>query len=142
MLTRFSLIKLINRHPRSYKSKANFNLFFLSYCFKKGEFREFPECFLKYLIWKISLLSINPKSCIRDILNILTCVDSSTNTKRDRFRKKGKRKNVTCHESFVMCPMSGVRCQVSHVMCHMSCVACPLSPVTNANSQSHKPSPC
>ena len=37
--------------------------------------------------------------------------------------------------------MSGVS-QVSHVMCLVSGVKFHMSPVTNANSHSHRPSPC
>ena len=50
-------------------------------------------------------------------------------------RKRKKKKNV-------MSQMSCVRCPVSHLTCPISPVTCQLSPVNNANSHSHRPSPC
>ena len=61
------------------------------------------------------------KSCIRETLYLLTCADSSNNTKN--------LKPVTCH--------------LSPVTFHLSpfTVTFHLSPVFNANSHSHRPSP-
>ena len=56
------------------------------------------------------------KSGIRETLNLLTRVDSSTGTKK-----------VSCH--------------ISCVTCYVPCVTCYMSPVTNGNSHSHRPSP-
>ena len=69
------------------------------------------------------------------------CADSSTYTKTDRIRQKGikkKRKKKAC----VTCHISRVTCYVPRVMCRVSHVACHLSPVTNANSHSHRTSSC
>ena len=41
--------------------------------------------------------------------------------------------------SCVMCHMSHITYYVSHAMCQVSHVTCNLLPVTNANSQSHRP---
>ena len=42
--------------------------------------------------------------------------------------------------SRVRCQVLGVRWPMSLFTCHVSCVACHLSPVSNTNSQSHRPS--
>ena len=91
-------------------------------------------------------LRIPVKSRIRETLNLLTCSDSSTDTKTDRNKQKvrGKRKrpNVMCHVSHVTCHISCVMCNMSCVKCLMFHVASHLSPVTNTNSHSHRAYPC
>ena len=48
---------------------------------------------------------VKTKSHIRETLNLLTCADSSNNTKTDRNQQKKKKKisYVPCHMSWVMC---------------------------------------
>ena len=49
-------------------------------------------------------------------------------------QKQTERKRKKRETNYVTCNLSGVTCQVSRVACH-------LTPVTNANSHSHRPSP-
>ena len=62
-------------------------------------------------------------------------------------QKQTERKNrcwmlgVGCHLSPVTCHLSPVTCNMSPVTCHLSPVTCQMSPVTNANRNSHRPSP-
>ena len=65
------------------------------------------------------------KYCIRETLNLLTCVSSSTNTPNPP-QKLNKNNKL----SVVSCQVSGVRCQVSGVRCNISCVECRASPIT------------
>ena len=74
-------------------------------------------------------------------MNLLTCVDSSTDSKNGQ-KQIERGPNFVSLFSGVSSQMSCVGCQVSHVRCHLLCVTCYLSPVTNANSHSHRPSPC
>ena len=69
---------------------------------------------------------------MREALNLLTCADSSTNTKVDNKDRKEREKKIMR------------MCHVSQVKCHISCVMCfayHLPPVTNANRHSHRPFP-
>ena len=70
-------------------------------------------------------------SAIQKKLNLSTCADSSTDTKADRKRLKGKKKKtlmkIMCHASCFICHMSHVTCCVSGVTCHLSSVSCQLS---------------
>ena len=64
-------------------------------------------------------------SRIRETMNILMSADSSTDTKVDRNRKKGKKKiknriNIMCHMSFVTCLVSCVMCHLARITCHLS----------------------
>ena len=63
------------------------------------------------------------KSCIRETLNLSTCVDSSTDTKTDKNGQKEKKKII------FFCKW------------HVLRVSCHLSRVTDANSNSHIPFP-
>ena len=49
---------------------------------------------------------------------------------------------IPCHVYYVRYQMSHVTFHMSRVICHLSPVPYHLSPVTNANSHSHRPSPC
>ena len=55
--------------------------------------------------------SFKTKSCIRETLNLLTCVDSSNDTKKSNKQKI--KNNFTCHRSCIPC-------HLSHVTCHLS----------------------
>ena len=64
-----------------------------------------------------------------ETLKLLTCADSSIDTKTVINRQKGEKKNiiflkyishVRCHISGVMCQVSGFMCCVSPVVCHLS----------------------
>ena len=75
--------------------------------------------------------NFDSKKCyIQATLNLLTCAESSINTKTDINRRKVEKKEN--HTSSSMC-------HVSHVVCHLSPITRQLSP---ANSHSHRPSPC
>ena len=67
----------------------------------------------------VSLRYKEKKSRLQETLNLLTCADRSTDTKKIPPPQKKKRsKHVTCHLSFVICHMS---CFV--MSCHvMSCL--------------------
>ena len=84
-----------------------------------------------FLIGFISLCKSNgefhvTKSCIRETLNLLTCADSSIDTKTDRNGQKSRFfLNVIFH--------------VSPVMCHMSRVTCHLSLTPTATAADHPP---
>ena len=81
------------------------------------------------------LLKYKKKSRIWEILNLSMFADSRTDTKTDKNR-------IIVLYSCVTCQVSNDTCHVSCVICRMSHFTCHLSPVTNANSQSHRPSPC
>ena len=49
---------------------------------------------------------------------------------------------VTYHKLLVTCPISRAWCHLKCITGQMSHITCHLSPVTNANSDSHKHSPC
>ena len=66
---------------------------------------------------KLTKIKISPKSYIWETLNLSTCADSSTNTKKK-------------HVSFVTCLVAHVMCHVQRVICHISCVSYQMSPVT------------
>ena len=100
--------------------------------------------------------SLHKKSFIWETLNLLRCVDCSTDTKTvGNKQKRWRKKCILCYVSCLNCPVSSVMCyvlcvmcHVAHVTCHVSPVACPvssvtchMSPVINANSHSHRPSP-
>ena len=103
-----------------------------------------PMSHLKYSLWW-DLERKKEKKCLRETLNLMACVDSSTHTKMNRNRQKDsppKKINKIKSHLRVWCQMSHVMCQKSYVRCHMLCVTYHMSPVTNANSHSHIPSPC
>ena len=73
---------------------------------------------------------------IWETLNLSTDADSSTNTKTDYNKHKIKKVN----KLWVMCRVSYFTFYLSCVMCHVRRVTCNMSPVTKANSHSHRPS--
>ena len=83
------------------------------------------------ILFESGVWQYDTKSCIRETLNLWTCVDSSTNT------------YVLLLFSYsYFFSSSGVRCQVSGVRCRVSPVSWHLSHVTNANSHINGPSLC
>ena len=87
----------------------------------------FQEKMFRYHVMSLSQIRISNK--VRTFLNwktinLLTCSDSSTNTKMDRNRpKKEEKRNVKSQ-------VSGVTCHVSRVTCHLS-----LTPIATASDQ-------
>ena len=77
------------------------------------------------------------KFCIRETLNLLTCANSSTNTKIPKMLEKFT--FFVFHISCVTFHLSPVTCHRSPVNCHLSPVTCHLSPVTNTNIHSNIP---
>ena len=73
------------------------------------------------------LLKIYARILHTEILNLSTCADSSSNTKKSIKIKNYK----FSRQAYV----SGATCYILHVSCH-------LTHVTSANSHSHRPSPC
>ena len=59
---------------------------------------------------------ITKKSRKRETLNLSTCADSSTDTKKSKIYIFERIKK--CQVSFVTCHVSGVRCHLSPVTCH------------------------
>ena len=72
-----------------------------------------PDSFV--LLWATRNTELLKKNLNREKLNITTCADSSTNTKRTETDNKGNQIYIC-----VMCPMSHVMSHLSRVTCHLS----------------------
>ena len=75
------------------------------------------------------------------IMNLLTCEDSSSNTKprgTDKTKLEEEEKFIK-YKFHIICDGSGVTCYISCVMCNMSHVTCNLSHVKNATATKHPP---
>ena len=77
-----------------------------------------------YIKWYVFLFSLK-NIPHRDTLSLLTCADSSMDTKADRNVQKGRKKGKICELSGVMYQLSYVGCCLSPVTCHLSSVTCP-----------------
>ena len=63
----------------------------------------------------VAMVISKEKSCIREILNLSTCVNSSTATNTDRKGRRKRRRKMSC----VRCHVSGVTRHVSPLTCHL-----------------------
>ena len=103
---------------------------------------------LKLFLWTLSFNSLlyeEEKTEIKKIPHTRDTESLNVVGQQHPYQNKQKqteRKELNIYIYIYIYYGSHVRCQLSHVTCCVSPINCHLSPVTNANSYSHRPSPC